>query len=96
MQLQNQFGDFPGDPVVKNPPCNARDTSLIPGVGTNTPHASEQLNPTTTEPACSGAHVPQPGSLLQWKIPHDATKTWRILNKQANQFALQYPLSRAS
>ena len=63
MQLQNQFGDFPGDPVVKNPPCNARDTSLIPGVGTNTPHASEQLNPTTTEPACSGAHVPQPGSL---------------------------------
>ena len=26
-------GGFPGGPVVKNPPCNARDTSLIPGPG---------------------------------------------------------------
>ena len=26
-------GGFPGGPVVKNPPCNARDTSSIPGPG---------------------------------------------------------------
>ena len=25
-------GGFPGGPVVKNPPCNARDTGLIPGL----------------------------------------------------------------
>ena len=25
--------DFPGGPVVKNPPCNAGDTGLIPGPG---------------------------------------------------------------
>ena len=24
---------FPGGPVVKNPPCNARDTGSIPGPG---------------------------------------------------------------
>ena len=27
------IGDFPGGPVVKNPPANAGDTSLIPGPG---------------------------------------------------------------
>jgi len=26
-------GDFPGGPVVKNPPANAGDTGLIPGRG---------------------------------------------------------------
>ena len=26
---------FPGDPVVKNLPCTARDTGLIPGLGTS-------------------------------------------------------------
>ena len=25
--------DFPGDPVVKNPPANAEDMGLIPGPG---------------------------------------------------------------
>ena len=25
--------DFPGGPVVKNPPANARDTGSIPGLG---------------------------------------------------------------
>ena len=58
-------GDFPGGPVVKNPPSNAGDADSIPGWGTKTPHAEGQLSPraTTTEPACSGAHVPQLESL---------------------------------
>ena len=45
-------GDFPGGPVVKNPPSNAGDAGLIPGRGTRIPHASGQLSPqaTTTEP----------------------------------------------
>jgi len=51
--------DFPGGPVVKSPPCNAGDMSLIPGQGTKIPHAAGQLSPgaATTEscalePAC--------------------------------------------
>ena len=41
--------DFPGGPVVKNPPSNA---DSIPGQGTKTPHATGQLSSctTTTEP----------------------------------------------
>ena len=44
-------GGFPGGPVVKNLPCNAGDTGLIPGWGTKIPHVEEQLIPrvTTTE-----------------------------------------------
>ena len=33
-------GDFPGGPVVKNPPCNAGDAGSIPGQGTKIPHAT--------------------------------------------------------
>ena len=32
--------DFPGGPVVKNPPYNAGDTGSIPGQGTKILHAS--------------------------------------------------------
>ena len=38
-------GDFPGGPAVKNPPSHAGDSCLIPGWGTKTPHALEQLSP---------------------------------------------------
>ena len=45
--------DFPGGPVVKNPPYAAGDTVSIPGQGTKIPHAAGQLSlrATTTEPA---------------------------------------------
>ena len=33
------FRDFPGGTVVKDSPCNAGDTGLIPGQGTKIPHA---------------------------------------------------------
>ena len=36
--------DFPGGPVVKNPPCNAGDVGSIPGLGTKTLHSVERLN----------------------------------------------------
>ena len=44
--------DFPGGPVVKNPPSNAGDTGSIPDQGTKIPHAVGQLSPgaTTAEP----------------------------------------------
>ena len=53
-------GDFPGGPVVKNPPSSAGDMSSVPGRGTKIPHAAGHLSPcaATTEPACSGAHIP--------------------------------------
>ena len=49
---EKNLGDFPGGPVVKNPPSDAGDTGSIPGLGTKIPHAVGQLSPctTTTEP----------------------------------------------
>ena len=35
--------DFPGGPVVKDPPSNVGDMGLIPGGGTKIPHAAGQL-----------------------------------------------------
>ena len=45
------MGGFPGGPVVKNPPANARDIVLIPSPGTKISHALGQPSPcaTTTE-----------------------------------------------
>ena len=44
-------GDFPGGPMVKNPPANAGDVGSIPGRGTRIPHAVGQPSScaTTTE-----------------------------------------------
>ena len=39
--------DFPDDPVVKNLPSNAGDTSSVPGWGTEIPHYTGQLSPHT-------------------------------------------------
>ena len=53
--------DFPGGPVVKNPPSNVGDVSSILGWGTKIPHSTGKLSPcaTTTEPTRSRAHVLQ-------------------------------------
>ena len=37
-------GDFPGGPVVKNPPCNEGDMGSVPGQGTKIPHDVEQVS----------------------------------------------------
>ena len=37
------FRNFPGGPVVKNPPSNAGDAGSIPGRGAKIPHAAGQL-----------------------------------------------------
>ena len=47
-QVNRKCWDFPGGPVVSNPPCNAGDS--IPGQGTKTPHAKEQLSPCIATP----------------------------------------------
>ena len=49
---KNTHRDFPGGPVVKNPPSNAGDVGSIPGRGTKIPHAVGQLNPCALEPTC--------------------------------------------
>ena len=36
--------DFPGGPVVKNPPSNAGDVGSIPGRVTRIPRATRQLS----------------------------------------------------
>ena len=62
MSLNTVCGDFPGGPVVKNPPYNAEDTDSIPGQGTKIPHAVGQLSPrATTTGLCAStrAHAPQ-------------------------------------
>ena len=56
--------DLPGGPVVKNTPCNAGHSGLIPGRGTKIPYALEQLSPCTTTRVC----------VLQRKIPCDTMK----------------------
>ena len=40
--------DFPGDPVVKNPPFKAGDGGSISSQETKIPHAMGQINPLTT------------------------------------------------
>ena len=46
--------DFPGGPVVKNPPSKAGNTGSIPARGTKIPHATGQLSTSavTKDPAC--------------------------------------------
>ena len=40
--------DFPGGPVVKNPPCNAWNMGSNPGREAKIPYAAEQLSPSPT------------------------------------------------
>ena len=40
--LKYDTGNFPGGPVVKNPPSNAGDAGSIPGQGTKIPHAVDR------------------------------------------------------
>ena len=64
--------------MVKNLPCNARDTGSIPGWGMKIPHSVEQLSPaaTTTEPVVLqilSPHVLEP-MRHNWRA-HCATTT---------------------
>ena len=39
-----QYGDFPGGPLVKNPPSNAGDVGSNPGWGTKIPQATKPMH----------------------------------------------------
>ena len=60
MVLSQKLRDFPGGPVVKNPPYKAGDAGSIPGQGTKIPHATGQLSPCTStrESACRKLQSP--------------------------------------
>ena len=62
--IYHSQGDFPGGPVVKNPPSNAADAGSIPGWGTRIPHAVGQLSlrTTTREPMCCNYRAHTPGA----------------------------------
>ena len=47
--------------MIEDPPASAGDVDLIPGWETEISHAMGAISPlaATTEPVCSGAHVPQ-------------------------------------
>ena len=53
--------DFPGGPVLKNPPSNAGDAGSIPGRGIKIPHATGQLSPRASrrEPECPKRRSPR-------------------------------------
>ena len=59
---------FPGGPMVKNSPCNAEDTSSIPGQGTKIPRDTEYLSSHTI--TRESLHLNK-----QKEIPHIASKT---------------------
>ena len=57
LKVNSNREGLPWYPMVKNVPCRAGHTGLIPGLGTKIPRPAEQLGPhtTTTEPVCSRA-----------------------------------------
>ena len=66
------FRNFPGEPVVQNPPCNVGHTDSIPGPGTKIPYATGQLSLGTTaaEPALWSPRVQ-----LERALVHATPKT---------------------
>ena len=50
--------DFPGGPVIKNPPSNAEDMGLIPGLGTKP--AWGDCATTQEKPVCCNSDLTQP------------------------------------
>lgn len=65
---ESLYRDFPGGPVMKNPPSNAGDSGLTSGHRTKIPHAGEQLNP-----------LPQPGSVRHSDGSHLTKRRFRKL-----------------
>ena len=70
---------LPGGSLVEDSPSSTGDVGSIPSQGTKISHPVGQLSQciATTEPRCSGAHMPQgDGSpYTTMKIPRVATKS---------------------
>ena len=68
---------FPSGPGVRLHTSTSGGTGLIPGWGTKTPHATEQLIPcvATIEPTCSRLHATPRESWLMWQRSCKLQKT---------------------
>ena len=92
--LNTLLEDFPGGPVVKNPPAHTGDTGSIPGLGTKIPHAAGQLSlcsrarkPQLLKPSGPRGHAPQqekPAHSSQRRA-HAATKTLHSQKKKIDK-----------
>ena len=72
-------GDFPGGPVVKNPPCNAGDMGSIPVGGTEISHDVQQISSHTT--TRESMHCNETSLLIQRRSYMLLTKTrWSQIN----------------
>ena len=72
----SQMRDFPGGPMIQNPPSNAGNVGSIPGQETKMPHAEGQLSPCT----------PQLGSPRAiTKTPHSQKKKKRKERKEKKE-----------
>ena len=60
LSFKSIVGTFPGVPLVKNSPSNARDLSSIPGQGSKSPHAMGQLSTCATTRQKPAWHVEDP------------------------------------
>ena len=62
-------GEFPGGPLLKNPPYNVGDKCLIPDQGTKIPHTAGQQKPTshTSRSLCNATKDPCNDDLTQPK-----------------------------
>ena len=67
-EKSSRIRDFPGGPVVKNPPSNAEDTGSVSGWGTKIPHDAGQLSPHAT---------------TRVKLPH-CNETFHVLQLRAD------------
>ena len=83
---------FPGDSVVKNPPANAEDVSLIPGPGrSHIPGDSESQAPQPLKPSAK-SRAPQQEKPLLWKAQaQQLDRSPRSLQPEEGQVQQQGP-----
>ena len=75
-KIQNSW-DFLGGPVVKNLPCNAEGTGLIPDRGTKIPHTVGAAKPTYSRACAPVYHMKDLARCnVHGTVPCTATKTW--------------------
>ena len=77
---KKEHRDFPGGPVVQNPPSNAGDVGSIPAWGTKILHAVGQLSPcsTTTELVCLNERVRVPQTTEPTHHNYGVHRPWTL------------------
>ena len=79
-------GNFPGGPVVKNPPSNAGDAGSIPGLGTKFLHAAGQLSTCVATREALATQHEEPPCIATKESSHPAAKMQHSQKTQKNNF----------